>query len=304
MRSGPRHVPYARGGGGVRLGLRPLPADRWLERDGCAGGAAFEPAIAAKRALLSRCGADVYRALEGSEDGQREIEQMITAFVGAQPGAGGVADAPGPALQRAGLLVADDLCLLEPRAGRYVLTAGFVCAPSYWRLADKIGLVLAAIHAPVPEYREKIGRAVDRTIESLVVDRPLWRMNWGIAATPEPYRPQRDEAELEVVAALAERAAAGDAAAAQEAGRLLHVRVERQSLRRLPRTGGAVFTIRVHIDPLEQVAADRDRAAGLHAALAALSAAELEYKGIAPVRDVVLAYLSSKAAPARGPDTR
>ncbi len=70
------------------------------------------------------------------------------------------------------------------------------------------------------------------------------------------------------------------------------MRVERQSLRRLPLTGGVVFTIRVHVDSLESVAADRERAAGLHASVAGLSEEEARYKGIAPVREVVLGYLA------------
>ena len=36
----------------------------------------------------------------------------------------------------------------------------------------------------------------------------------------------------------------------------LFVRVERQTLRRLPQTKGVVFTIRVWIDPLSAIAAD------------------------------------------------
>ena len=41
----------------------------------------------------------------------------------------------------------------------------------------------------------------------------------------------------------------------------LHVRVERQTLRRLPNSGGMVFTIRLWIDPLSAIAADPQRLA-------------------------------------------
>ena len=37
--------------------------------------------------------------------------------------------------------------------------------------------------------------------------------------------------------------------------------MERQTLRRLPRTGGVVFTIRVWVDPLSAIAADPARLA-------------------------------------------
>ncbi|TFH20648.1 MAG: DUF3445 domain-containing protein [Myxococcales bacterium] len=299
-RRSPRHSPYARGVGSVRLGLRPLAVEDWLERDDCTDADTLDLDLASKRTLLGRHRDDVFRALDGSEPGQREIEEMVGAFlgtggIGGAGGTGAVAVEDAPPLLRAGLRVADDLCLLEPRGDRTVLTAGFVCAPSYWRLADKIGLPVADIHAPVPGYAEKIGRAVDRIIASLDPDRPQWRLNWAIGASPEPYRPVRDAAEAECVRELASRAAASGPAAGvalTDVGRRLHVRVERQSLRRLPVTGGVVFTIRVHVDSLESVAADRGRAAGLHASVAGLSDEEACYKGIAAMREIVLGYLA------------
>jgi hypothetical protein len=46
-----------------------------------------------------------------------------------------------------------------------------------------------------------------------------------------------------------------------DAGRALSLRVERQTLRRLPQTGGALFTIRVWLAPLESLADDPERLA-------------------------------------------
>ena len=45
------------------------------------------------------------------------------------------------------------------------------------------------------------------------------------------------------------------------AAEILHVRCERQTLRRLPRTGAVVFTIRVWVNPLREIAADPERLA-------------------------------------------
>ena len=54
-----------------------------------------------------------------------------------------------------GHLVQEDLCLMEKRGEEHVLTAAVLCFPASWRLADKIGRPLEAIHVPVPEYDAK-----------------------------------------------------------------------------------------------------------------------------------------------------
>ena len=48
---------------------------------------------------------------------------------------------------------------------------------------------------------------------------------------------------------------------ADRAAELLFTRVERQTLRRLPQTGAVVFTIRVWLSPLSEIAADPARLA-------------------------------------------
>src|SRR4029079_7037701 len=60
-----------------------------------------------------------------------------------------------PAIERAALLVEDDLCILVRDTdgdGGFVLGAGCVCAPSHWSLRDKLGQPIAAIHERVPHY--------------------------------------------------------------------------------------------------------------------------------------------------------
>ena len=54
------------------------------------------------------------------------------------------------ALTTAALCVPEDLCLLERRGDHYELVAGCVTAPSYWRLSDKLGKSLWAVHDNVP----------------------------------------------------------------------------------------------------------------------------------------------------------
>jgi hypothetical protein len=84
--------------------------------------------------------------------------------------------------------------------------------------------------------------------------------------------------------------------AAAEAGARLHLRVERQTLRRLPETGAVVFTIRTHVTRLDRAIRNRASAAELAAAVRAMPEATAQYKQIAPIAPALLAWLDARAA--------
>ena len=42
------------------------------------------------------------------------------------------------------------------------MSAAALCFPSRWRLQNKIGKPLSAVHAPVPHYADRLARPVDR----------------------------------------------------------------------------------------------------------------------------------------------
>jgi hypothetical protein len=67
--------------------------------------------------------------------------------------------------------------------------------------------------------------------------------------------------------------------------------MERQTLRRLPRTGDILFTIRVHVRPLYTLATQPQRAADLAAALRAFPQAMRQYKSLPPFLDALLVWL-------------
>lgn len=54
-------------------------------------------------------------------------------------------------------------------------------------LASRIGRTVREIHAPVSAYDDPLADAVDRFMDRLRVDRPMWRLNWAgaLAALPE-----------------------------------------------------------------------------------------------------------------------
>lgn len=166
-----------------------------------------------------------------------------------------------PSLWQASLWVQDDICVLQPSPLGYRLVAASLCAASYWRLEEKVGRPLAAIHQPVPGLAGSLGPGIDRVFEQLKVERPVWRSNWSLVSSN----------------ALNQRGASRPPVAADAP---VYLRVERQSLRRLPATAAVVFTIRVYVHPLQQVRADAHAWNALAEALRGLSLPQWKYKSV------------------------
>jgi dimethylamine monooxygenase subunit A len=182
-------------------------------------------------------------------------------------------------LEQAGRLVQEDLCLLTVEEATPLLAAGVVCFPSGWRLRDKLGKPLAAVHAPVPGYQEQLARPVDRLLSRLKPGRLAVRLNWGVVAGNELHRPPTVTSVVEVSEA--------------NAGERLFLRVERQTLSALPRSGAVLFGIRVHCYPLHYIAERPGAAAKLAAAVRALPTRMRRYKEIYPFEQPLLEYLDS-----------
>ena len=134
----------------------------------------------------------------------------------------------------------EDMCLLTRREGEdvYRLVGAAVAWPSDWRPAEKMGLALTALHAPIQDYAEQLASGVDHFMDRLEPGKIFGRCNWFIA----PTGVRRWVAEPPELAF-----AHVDAGNASET---LFVRSERQTLRRLPETGAILFTIGVYVEPL------------------------------------------------------
>jgi hypothetical protein len=127
---------------------------------------------------------------------------------------------------------------------------------------------------------------IARIFDNLKVEQPVERLNWSIYSDARLRYAQskQDPAErFPPDEPVTERA---------------HIRVERQTLRRLPRSGDILFTVRVHVDAASAFARDargRKLARALHDQLAALSPEQLAYKGIGEARARLLAALLALA---------
>jgi hypothetical protein len=161
--------------------------------------------------------------------------------------------------------VQEDLCLMVASEGAYRLEAASLCFPSHWRLHDKLGRSLAAIHAPVPHYAEELERKVDTFFDRLRADRPVQRRNWSIHSHDELVVPGPFESPESFT---------------PDAGGVGQVwlRSERQTLLRLQVTGAVLFTIKTQQTPITALTARPDVAAALAAFLRA-EGADLDARG-------------------------
>lgn len=287
------YLPFDGGRFRLMMGLMPLPPEAWIELD-----RHFAAALAAKRTLLEARHGDVFAALPAAAAPAAELLALLGEHLPLHHAAtfrrdgdhlgnlatGETWDLAHPRLHPldlAGRLVQEDLCLLLPEGGSYRLVGATLCSPNRWRLADKLGSPLAAIHGPVPGYAASLASPVDRFLAKLKPEKPVWRLNWGIADDPAPFQPVPPPAAAPITSATA--------------GERLWLRVERQTLRRLPSTEAILFTIRTHITRLDAAVADVAAAAELAAALRDMPGAMQDYKRLDTIAPALLAWLDARA---------
>ena len=131
----------------------------------------------------------------------------------------------------AGRLVQEDLLILQWNAEmkEHILNGGILCFPALWTLGEKMSKPMSRIHKPVPHYTDKISNLVQRMFNNLKVETPIWRANWYLYDNPELFSPQKEELSQPTRKSFFE----GD----------FWVRVEKQSLFRLPKSDAIVFGI-------------------------------------------------------------
>jgi dimethylamine monooxygenase subunit A len=190
-----------------------------------------------------------------------------------------------PAWRLAGLLslaLAEDFAFIDARSAMIPWLA--VALPSHWAPEQKIGLHFAQVHAPVAD--NAVLLAAGDALARLVSAPTRWeRFVWTV--TPRSTL-NAHPARLPAAPWLATDA---NGVAAQA-----WWRTERQTFVPAPDAGLAVFTILVDTQPLAQAIDRADKAQRLHEALASMSPAVLQYRGLAQVRGALLDWLAQRAA--------
>ena len=246
-------LPRARGGGVLKMGLAKLDEDEWLQPD---------PDLAAREAGFAAYPQGIQISPEGEAPGAE-----LAAMLGLSGG-----------LPEAARAHHEDMCLLTLREGddQYRLVGAAVAWPSDWTPADKLGLPLRALHAPIQGYEEQLASGVDHFMAKLKAGAIYGRCNWFIAATGERRWVAQPPAQ------------AFSHVTPDNAGETLFVRSERQTLRRLPETGAILFTIGIYVSPLGELS--RDNVERLAGAMRTLLDGEGDRRGAGAYAEALVAY--------------
>jgi len=105
-------------------------------------------------------------------------------------------------------------------------------------MATKIGLHLHEIHDPVPDYKEKMDFSMNRFFSSMKVDKPIQRGSWALEVG-QPLFLQEDDPDF--------RRPLPDLKLSD-----INLRVDWQTLRRLPRSRAIVFNFKALFTPIEE----------------------------------------------------
>jgi hypothetical protein len=152
------------------------------------------------------------------------------------------------------------ITLRDEKTGLYIMRAGVICSALGWSVGTKIGLDLQGIHKPVPDYKEKMAFSMDRCVGLLLsskrrnnfltharyfakkpTDRPIQRGSWGLEIDRPLYMPPGHPHEAHRSHQIPNL----------ELSRC-HLRVDWQTLRRLPLSGAVVFNFKALFTPVTE----------------------------------------------------
>jgi hypothetical protein len=189
-----------------------------------------------------------------------------------------------------GRLVPEDMSLLVPREdGVYYLLAGSVLVAGFWRLKDKFGMSLNDIHysGEVPQYKEKLEKGLTNFFARLKPE-DLYARNTYFIQVDEHMAwsysiGNEDDAHI-----------SWDTAQKNKAIEHHHFRAERQTIRRLPKTGAILFSVRTYFHPITEIANEPYVPGRLASAIRSWGDDVAHYKGREKYGEVLLEYLDRK----------
>ena len=269
----------------LNMGLRSLEASAWLEDGDDLNSQILE------RIELSKSARDViYQELPGYRVAISELVEKVAAnlqefhgsnysldgstFTHLTSGAAADLQASDSLLQIA-TIIAEDLVVLAREDNEWKIVAGAVLFPSRWKLSEKIGKGMDAVHAPVPGYGAALAPYMTATFDKITADRPVWRKNWSLHSTADLHQPT----------SIHEPARPAD----------YWWRTERQTLTRSSQGEFLFFTIRNRAEPLAWIQNEPESAALFAETLASFSLETIEYKGLNRDHQEIINYLRNQS---------
>ncbi|KAH8676760.1 hypothetical protein BGZ60DRAFT_372151 [Tricladium varicosporioides] len=133
------------------------------------------------------------------------------------------------------------IVLRNEKDGQYYFRAGVVCSSLGWNVGTKIGMNLQQIHVPIPDYKEKMSFSMDRYFSKMPTNTPIQRGSWGLEiGTPlfmpagHPHEKFREMQKSDLTIDEC------------------YLRVDWQTLRRLPLSAGIVFNFKALFTPVQE----------------------------------------------------
>jgi dimethylamine monooxygenase subunit A len=303
--SAPHFRPYRWAAPEFQVGLQPLSAGDWLLVDGN-----YADLMRAKRRQLSLSPELFYRTLPDSLAAQRELRRMVVAHLLEQHAAlfsvsdGILTCAAGnhswdmndesiEPLRQLSDFVQEDFMLLQEIDGRRTISAASNAYSSSGRLVASVGRDVCWAHEPVPNLTALHGSRIDRILGSVHENAPCARFNWQLTPLSSIFFPPDPHAANKAALRSASNQLSKDPSLAPS---LLHMRVERQTLRRLPETRAVAFSIHTYSDPLFSLITDVAAVDALLALLRNYSPERLRYTEMDAVHAAVIAWLERLSA--------
>jgi dimethylamine monooxygenase subunit A len=304
--SSPHFRPYRWAAADFQVGLQPIRPSDWLLIDGD-----YVDFMRAKRGRLSSSPEIFYKTLPESLGAQRELRRMVTDHLleehaalfsisngiltcAAGRNSWNLHDESIEPLWQLSDFVQEDFMLVEELDGRQTITAASNAYSSSGRLVASVGRNVRWAHEPVPDLTTSLGARIDRILASVHVDAPCARFNWQLTPVASIFFPadprSANNAALKAVSAQLSK----DPSLAPS---LLHMRVERQTLRRLPQSGAVAFSIHTYSDPLWSLLEDPAALRALLSLLRDYSATRLQYSEMDGVQAAVIAWLETQVGP-------
>lgn len=187
-------------------------------------------------------------------------------------------------LEYIGRQLQGDFVLLDQRDETLYADAGIVTSQADWSLAFDAGMSWQEWHGPVPKVAE-LG-VLDRALKYLLnlqMGSPVRRLNWTMTVNPRlDTSPEnypfwgRDRTKVNK----------------DNVGDLVNLRVELQTIFRLPRSNALVFGIRCYLISLKELVTYPRWAKRLHRVQKTLPSDLIEYKGMTIYHPYVIEWLS------------
>jgi len=267
----------------LNMGLRSLEDALWIE-----GGDDLHQQILEREELAENARDVVYQELPGYRPAVEELVSRIAKNLSGfhhetyavnqdsvtyLPGNVKVELSSSDILLKLAAIIGEDLVVLSREDNEWKIVAGAVLFPSRWKLSEKIGKGMDAVHTPVPGFAEALAPYMTATFDKITADRPVWRKNWSLHSTADLHQPTSIHA-----AATPEN---------------YWWRTERQTLTRAACGEFLYFTIRNRAEPLKWIMEDPQSATFFAETLESLRPETIEYKGLVNDHQKIIDYLRS-----------